>query len=214
MQITRRFTREVQDPFAGLNFAPRSSSIRNPNGSLGFRSNDLLVQGNRQVPRSPDTIHRVLRKPRFHTTRRLKCRILLSASSWLLLCLLSGCSATVRNSASKRLGSSCTQKTTPRATRTTLLQCPRPMQRSRSNPRVELLMLLTMAILYRLEVYLRLQGPHRSLSDCAGSSGLTFARALGLHCASSGSFDEDHRRLQASVCSDPGSRVVSHRAPP
>src|SRR5688500_18178372 len=43
MQITRRFTREGQDPFAGLNFVPRSSSIRNPNGSVVFEMKDVMV---------------------------------------------------------------------------------------------------------------------------------------------------------------------------
>jgi len=43
MQITRRFTREGQDPFAGLNFVPRSSVIRNPNGSVVFEMKDVLV---------------------------------------------------------------------------------------------------------------------------------------------------------------------------
>ena len=43
MQITRRFTREGQDPFAGIEFAPRSSSIRNPNGSVVFEMNDVMV---------------------------------------------------------------------------------------------------------------------------------------------------------------------------
>src|SRR3954453_15824600 len=43
MQITRRFTREGQDPFAGITFAPRSSSIRNPNGSVVFEMKDVMV---------------------------------------------------------------------------------------------------------------------------------------------------------------------------
>jgi ribonucleotide reductase alpha subunit len=43
MQITRRFTREGQDPFAGLEFAPRSSTIRNPNGSVVFEMTDVMV---------------------------------------------------------------------------------------------------------------------------------------------------------------------------
>jgi ribonucleoside-diphosphate reductase alpha chain len=43
MQITRRFTREGQDPFAGLNFVPRGSSIRNPSGSIVFEMNDVMV---------------------------------------------------------------------------------------------------------------------------------------------------------------------------
>ena len=43
MQITRRFTREGQDPFAGITFAPRSSVIRNPNGSVVFEMKDVMV---------------------------------------------------------------------------------------------------------------------------------------------------------------------------
>src|SRR4051794_16952859 len=43
MQITRRFTREGQDAFAGIEFAPRSSSIRNPNGSVVFEMTDIMV---------------------------------------------------------------------------------------------------------------------------------------------------------------------------
>jgi len=43
MQINRRFTREGQDPFAGIEFAPRSSTIRNPNGSVVFEMTDVMV---------------------------------------------------------------------------------------------------------------------------------------------------------------------------
>jgi ribonucleoside-diphosphate reductase alpha chain len=43
MQITRRFTREGQDPFAGITFAPRSSVIRNPNGSVVFEMHGVMV---------------------------------------------------------------------------------------------------------------------------------------------------------------------------
>ena len=43
MQITRRFTREGQDPFTGLTFAARSSVIRNPNGSVVFEMKDVMV---------------------------------------------------------------------------------------------------------------------------------------------------------------------------
>jgi len=43
MLISRRFTREGQDPFSGLNFIPRGSSIRNPNGSVVFEMNDIMV---------------------------------------------------------------------------------------------------------------------------------------------------------------------------
>ena len=41
MQISRRFTREGQDPFAGIEFAPRASSIRNPNGSAAPEAIEL-----------------------------------------------------------------------------------------------------------------------------------------------------------------------------
>ena len=43
MQITRRFTREGQDPFAGLTFAPRTSRIVNPNGTVVFEMKDVLA---------------------------------------------------------------------------------------------------------------------------------------------------------------------------
>src|SRR5437764_5850049 len=43
MQMTRRCTREGQDPFAGLAFAPRASRIVNPNGSVVFEMKDVLV---------------------------------------------------------------------------------------------------------------------------------------------------------------------------
>ncbi|MBY0513326.1 MAG: HNH endonuclease [Gemmataceae bacterium] len=43
MQITRRFTREGQDPFADLTFVPRGSRIVNPNGSVVFEMKDVLV---------------------------------------------------------------------------------------------------------------------------------------------------------------------------
>ncbi|QDU20123.1 vitamin B12-dependent ribonucleotide reductase [Urbifossiella limnaea] len=43
MQITRRFTREGQDPFAGITFAPRTSKIVNPNGSVVFEMKDVMV---------------------------------------------------------------------------------------------------------------------------------------------------------------------------
>src|SRR5438477_1098745 len=43
MQITRRFTREGQDPFAGIPFAPRTSRIVNPNGTVVFEMKDVLV---------------------------------------------------------------------------------------------------------------------------------------------------------------------------
>ena len=48
MQITRRFTREGQDPFAGHRRSPRGSSkIVNPNGSVVFEMNDVHGPGRR-----------------------------------------------------------------------------------------------------------------------------------------------------------------------
>jgi ribonucleoside-diphosphate reductase alpha chain len=43
MKIARRFTREGQDPFAAIPFAPRTSRIVNPNGSVVFEMKDALV---------------------------------------------------------------------------------------------------------------------------------------------------------------------------
>src|SRR3954463_5412729 len=43
MQISRMYTREGQDAFAGINFTPRTSRIVNPNGSLVFEMKDVLV---------------------------------------------------------------------------------------------------------------------------------------------------------------------------
>ncbi len=43
MQITRRFTRAHQDPFAALAFVPRTSRIVNPNGSVVFEMQDVPV---------------------------------------------------------------------------------------------------------------------------------------------------------------------------
>ena len=43
MHISRRFTHAGQDPFAGITFAPRSSVIRNPNGSVVFEMKDVMV---------------------------------------------------------------------------------------------------------------------------------------------------------------------------
>ncbi len=43
MQITRRFTREGQDPFTSIPFAPRTSRIVNPNGSVVFEMKDVMV---------------------------------------------------------------------------------------------------------------------------------------------------------------------------
>src|SRR5262249_39905573 len=41
MQITRRYTVEGQDPFASFKFAPRTSRIVNPNGSVVFEMTDI-----------------------------------------------------------------------------------------------------------------------------------------------------------------------------
>lgn len=43
MYISRRFTREGSDPFAGMNFTPRTSRIVNPNGSVVFEMKDVMV---------------------------------------------------------------------------------------------------------------------------------------------------------------------------
>ncbi len=43
MQITRRYTVAGQDPFASFKFAPRNSRIVNPDGSVVFEMNDVLV---------------------------------------------------------------------------------------------------------------------------------------------------------------------------
>ena len=43
MQLSRRFTRAGQDPFAALAFVPRTSRIVNPNGSVVFEMQDVPV---------------------------------------------------------------------------------------------------------------------------------------------------------------------------
>ncbi|MGL6094345.1 MAG: adenosylcobalamin-dependent ribonucleoside-diphosphate reductase, partial [Fimbriiglobus sp.] len=43
MNIHRRFTREGSDPFAAIPFAPRTSRIVNPNGSVVFEAADVMV---------------------------------------------------------------------------------------------------------------------------------------------------------------------------
>jgi ribonucleoside-diphosphate reductase alpha chain len=43
MQIARRFTAEGQDPFAGIQFAPRTSRIVNPNGTVVFEMKDVMA---------------------------------------------------------------------------------------------------------------------------------------------------------------------------
>src|SRR5262245_40032836 len=43
MRITRRFTRPGRDAYADLSFAPRTSRIVNPNGSVVFEAADVMV---------------------------------------------------------------------------------------------------------------------------------------------------------------------------
>src|SRR5262249_24848729 len=43
MQISRRFTREGQDPLAAIESSPRSSTICNSNGSVVFEMTDVMV---------------------------------------------------------------------------------------------------------------------------------------------------------------------------
>jgi ribonucleoside-diphosphate reductase alpha chain len=43
MRITRRFTKAGQEPYAGLNFVPRTSKIVNPNGSVVFEMTGIMV---------------------------------------------------------------------------------------------------------------------------------------------------------------------------
>ena len=43
MQITRRYTKAGQDPFAAFTFVPRTSRIANPDGSVVFEMKDLQV---------------------------------------------------------------------------------------------------------------------------------------------------------------------------
>jgi ribonucleoside-diphosphate reductase alpha chain len=43
MRIHRRFTVEGRDPFAGFQFVPRSSSIKNPDGSVVFEMKEVLA---------------------------------------------------------------------------------------------------------------------------------------------------------------------------
>src|SRR5262245_11934003 len=43
MQITRRYTSEGHDPFGAFVFAPRTSRIANPDGSVVFEMKDLLA---------------------------------------------------------------------------------------------------------------------------------------------------------------------------
>ncbi|MGC6516146.1 MAG: vitamin B12-dependent ribonucleotide reductase [Myxococcota bacterium] len=43
MRITRRFTATNEDPYAGLTFTERTSEIRNPDGSIVFRNEKVVV---------------------------------------------------------------------------------------------------------------------------------------------------------------------------
>ena len=43
MKITRRFTIGLTSPYDGLNWVPRRSEIRNPDGRLVFEANDVMV---------------------------------------------------------------------------------------------------------------------------------------------------------------------------
>jgi ribonucleoside-diphosphate reductase alpha chain len=46
MKFQRRFTRDGQSPYEGIEFVSRSSEIRNPDGSSIFSANDILVPRN------------------------------------------------------------------------------------------------------------------------------------------------------------------------
>ena len=43
MKIPRRFTVAGQDPYAGIVFEPRTSEIRNPDGTVVFRLEGVTV---------------------------------------------------------------------------------------------------------------------------------------------------------------------------
>src|SRR5438093_6443670 len=43
MHIARRYTLEGSDPFAAISFAPRSSRIVNPDGTVVFEMKDILA---------------------------------------------------------------------------------------------------------------------------------------------------------------------------
>src|SRR5947209_18158081 len=43
MRISRMYTRDGQDAFAGLTFTPRTSRIVNPNGSVVFEMKEVMV---------------------------------------------------------------------------------------------------------------------------------------------------------------------------
>src|ERR1700704_6212641 len=43
MRIERRYTKEGQSPYAGIEFRSTTSEIRNPDGSVVFRADDVEV---------------------------------------------------------------------------------------------------------------------------------------------------------------------------
>lgn len=43
MKVVRRFTREGQSPYAGIQFDQRVSEIKNPDGSTVFRQDGISV---------------------------------------------------------------------------------------------------------------------------------------------------------------------------
>ncbi len=43
MNVTRKFTVGLESPYQGLNFVPRRSEIRNPDGSTAFLADKVLV---------------------------------------------------------------------------------------------------------------------------------------------------------------------------
>ena len=43
MNVTRKFTDGLESPYQGLNFVPRRSEIRNPNGTTAFLAEKVLV---------------------------------------------------------------------------------------------------------------------------------------------------------------------------
>ncbi|MCB1482625.1 MAG: hypothetical protein KDJ55_11795, partial [Rhodobiaceae bacterium] len=43
MRIERRYTKAGKSPFAGIEFRTTSSEIRNPDGSIVFKLDDIVV---------------------------------------------------------------------------------------------------------------------------------------------------------------------------
>ena len=43
MQISRYFTEQGKDPLSSINFVKRISEIKNPDGSIVFRMEDVIV---------------------------------------------------------------------------------------------------------------------------------------------------------------------------